>query len=83
MRFFSWLGAMFSENGTPSFSRVASMLHSLAVIGWGTHFAWHAHQCPDAVTLGGLAAFATAPYIVNQTRAAVIGKAQASNGQNS
>lgn len=67
----NWLREVFSENGQGSFSRLASALHTMGGLGWITHFVVHTHQLPDAVTLGGIAAFTVAPYAANKAAGAI------------
>ena len=67
----SWLREVFSDGGQGSASRVMLFLHSMAAIGWGSHFVYHTHTIPDVTTLGGLAAFAVAPYAANKTAEAI------------
>lgn len=62
--------SVFSESGQGSYARIAAAFHTVAAIGWGTHFVLHVHMLPDIATLSGLAAFATAPYTVGKVSSA-------------
>jgi hypothetical protein len=76
-----WKG-VFSDGGSPSSSRVLMGLHSLFSCGCLAHATYHNHAIPDAVTLGGLAAFATAPYAVGQIKSMIsAGKSQNGSAQ--
>lgn len=65
-----WRG-VFSDNGSPSASRILMLLHFIIGSIWGTHVVYHTHTMIDAVTLAGLTAFVTAPYALNCARNAV------------
>lgn len=67
----SFIVGVFSDNGSPSFSRVAGMIHTLIAVSCLGHVVWHANIIPDAMTLGGLGAFAGVPYALNQVKNAV------------
>lgn len=54
-----FLRTLFSESGTASWSRFASLIALGFVCGWITHIVGHTHALPD---LAGPAMFAAAPY---------------------
>jgi hypothetical protein len=57
----------FSEaDGTVSFARVMTFIHSGFVLAWTTHSVWAAHELPNVAALGGLTSFALAPYATNK-----------------
>lgn len=62
----AFLKAAFSDNGTPSSSRIIAAISTLASVGWITYMLIHSHVLPDVATLGGLTAFGTAHYAVNR-----------------
>ena len=62
----SFLREVFSEDGQGSFSRLASAFHTIAALGWGTHFVWFHHAIPDPPTLMALGGFVVAPYASNK-----------------
>lgn len=64
----------FSEGGTGSFARVASGFTVAASITALLFQTFHLGHAPDAVTVGGLAAFAIAPYSASRAAAAVQAK---------
>lgn len=69
--FLTFLAGAFSEDNHPSSSRLmCAATVTTACVGL-LHVVWHAGSIPDALTLGGLAAFAVCPYAVNQTKNAV------------
>lgn len=62
-----FLKLAFSEEGSPSSSRILTAFHSLCTIGVLANFSYHNHGgIPDVATLGGLATFATVHYAVNR-----------------
>lgn len=67
----SFFKSAFSEStGEGSASRVLTGVTTLVSCGCLIHVVQHTHAIPDALTMGGLAAFATAPYALNQAKAA-------------
>ena len=61
------LSTVFEEDpGQLSWSRVFSSFTVISAIAVLLHVVWHNHAIPDAVTLGGLGAWAVSPYAVNQ-----------------
>jgi hypothetical protein len=59
--------SVFSDNGSPSASRVLTMLHSLCAVGVVANYSVHNHGAiPDIATMGGLGVFATVHYAVNR-----------------
>ena len=56
----------FSDGGSPSSSRILSLLHSLVACGTLIYVSIHNHALPDGTTLTGLGAFVTAPYAINR-----------------
>jgi hypothetical protein len=63
----------FSDNGTPSSSRLLSAVCTLAVIVWGTYFVWHTRALPDGLTMGGMATLATSHLGVSKISSAIKG----------
>lgn len=61
-----WLGKAFSDNGTPSSSRLLTLLHSLVGCSALIYVLAKTHMMPDGTTLAGLGAFTTAHYAVNR-----------------
>jgi len=61
-----FLGKAFSDNGSPSSSRVLTLLHSLVACGVLAFVAVKTRTIPDGMTLTGLGAFSTAHYAVNR-----------------
>ncbi len=62
-----WAG-VFSDNGSPSSSRVLTAIHttvSCACLGYVTY---HNKAVPDATTLVGLGTFSTVHYAVNAVK---------------
>jgi hypothetical protein len=57
-----WKG-VFSDNGSPSFSRVATGLIVAFSCGWVTHIVWTSHALPD---FAGLALFIGTLYGLNR-----------------
>lgn len=66
-----WRSVFSESDGSGSFSRIASGLHSVAGLGWITHVVAHTHAIPDPTVLVGVAAFVTAPYAANKVSNAV------------
>ena len=62
---------VFSDDGAPSFSRVVGGVLAGFACGWLTFLVVHNRALPDGATLTGLAALVSAPYALNQGRAAV------------
>lgn len=56
----------FSDNGTPSSSRMLAIPHSLASIFVLVYLSVHLARFPGLDEATGLSAFATAPYAVNR-----------------
>lgn len=56
----------FSDNGSPSSSRLLTIPHSLAAIGVLIYATVKSHAVPDGTALAGLGAFATCHYAVNK-----------------
>jgi hypothetical protein len=54
------------ETGQLSWSRVFSSFTVISAIVILLRVVWHNNAIPDAVTLGGLGAWAVSPYAVNQ-----------------
>lgn len=70
-QFLSFQKSVFSEpTGEGSASRVLTGICVAVSCGCLIHVVQHTHAIPDALTMGGLAAFATAPYALNQAKAA-------------
>jgi hypothetical protein len=67
---FDFIKKAFSDNGTPSSSRILTVPHSLAAIFVMIFVAVKTHTYPDAVQAGGLGAFATIHYTVNRVTTA-------------
>ena len=61
-----YLGKAFSDNGSPSSSRLLTLLHSLVACGSLIYVLVKTHLLPDGTTLAGLGAFSTAHYAVNR-----------------
>lgn len=61
-----FLKSAFSDNGTPSSSRLLSIPHAAAAIFCLVYVSVKTHALPDGLAIGGLGAFATAPYAVNR-----------------
>ena len=62
-----WMSKAFSDGGSPSSSRVLTLLHSLVACAALVYIIIKTHLMPDGMTLTGLGAFATAHYAVNRT----------------
>jgi hypothetical protein len=56
----------FSDNGSPSSSRLLTIPHSLAAIFVLVYATIKNHAVPDGTVCAGLGAFATAHYFVNK-----------------
>lgn len=67
----SWTAAAFSDNGTPSSSRLLAACHSLAAVFALLFYVVKTHLLPDGTIAAGLGAFATAPYVVNKAGSAI------------
>lgn len=65
-----YLGKAFSDNGSPSSSRLLALLHSFVSCAVLVYVAMKNHSLPDGTVLAGLGAFATAPYAVNRASCA-------------
>lgn len=61
-----WLSKAFSDNGTPSSSRLLTLVHSVVACGALIYVIVKTHLLPDGATLAGLGAFSTAHYAVNR-----------------
>jgi hypothetical protein len=72
----TFLKGAFSDNGTPSSSRLLTAVHSGVVCGVLVAVVHHTHALPDAATMAGLGAFASVHYAVNRVTTA-FGKNQA------
>ena len=62
----TFLKGAFSDNGTPSSSRLLTALHSLVACGVLVAVVQHTRAVPDATALAGLGAFAGVHYAVNR-----------------
>ncbi len=71
----------FSDNGSPSSSRIISAVCALAAIGWISHVVIHTHALPGGVETGGITAFTTSHYIANRITTAFGNKDKQSDGQ--
>jgi hypothetical protein len=65
-----YLKAAFSDNGTPSSSRLLTLLHSTVATGVLIFYVAKTHLIPDGTVLAGLGAFTTAHYLVNRATTA-------------
>jgi hypothetical protein len=63
-----FLAKAFSDGGSPSSSRILTLLHSLVACGVLIYAVVRTpnHPLPDGMTLTGLGAFSTAHYAVNR-----------------
>jgi hypothetical protein len=61
-----WKKVFCEQDGTPSFSRVATGLLVAFACGWVTHVVAHSHQIPDSSLLLGLGAFMSVLYGANK-----------------
>lgn len=71
MSFFTFIAKAFSDCDQPSSTRITTFMHSCFACGWLTHVVRHTHGIPDAITLGGLAAFIMAPYTMGQLKSMI------------
>jgi hypothetical protein len=67
----AWIASAFSDNGTPSSSRILAAVHSLAATFVLIFVSVKTHAAPDGTVCGGLGAFATAPYFINKAGSAI------------
>lgn len=65
-----WWKKVFSDNGTPSMSRVLTVPHTLAAIFCLIFVTVKAGKLPGATEMAGLGSFATVHYLVNRTTSA-------------
>jgi hypothetical protein len=73
---------VFSDGGSPSSSRVLTLVHSLCAVGLLANYSYHNHGAiPDIATIGGLATFATVHYAVNRFSQGVGQKGAAAGAQ--
>jgi hypothetical protein len=63
-----FIKGVFSDNGSPSSSRVFTGLHSLTACSALLYVAIKTHGFPDGMTLTGLGAFVGAPLGINAVR---------------
>lgn len=63
---FQYAKSAFSDNGTPSSSRLLTLFHSLVSCGCLIFVIAKNHVLPDGMALTGLGAFVTAPYAINR-----------------
>lgn len=69
-RFLDFMEKAFSDNGSPSSSRILGALSVITVlIGW-LYVCIHSAVVPDATASAGAAALGTAPYAVNRATTA-------------
>jgi hypothetical protein len=61
----------FSDNGSPSSSRIISAVCALAAIAWISHVVIHTHALPGMAETGGVTAFSTSHYIANKIGSSV------------
>ncbi len=61
-----YLKQAFSDNGSPSSSRLLTAVHSLVACSVLIWVVVKTHTLPDGMTLTGLGAFSTAHYAVNR-----------------
>lgn len=61
-----WLAKAFSDNGSPSSSRVLTAVHSSIACAALAFVVLKTRALPDGTVLAGLGAFATAHYAVNR-----------------
>ena len=62
----TWMAGAFSDNGTPSSSRLLTLFHSIAAIFVLVFVAVKTHVYPDSVQGAALGGFATVHYAVNR-----------------
>ncbi len=67
---FSWVAKAFSDNGTPSSSRLLTAISMIVVLAGWLFVAVHNHQLPDGAATAGAAALGTAPYALNRATTA-------------
>lgn len=67
----AWISGAFSDAGTPSSSRVLTLLHSIAAMFALIFTTVKTGHPPDATVCGGLSAFATVHYFVNKGGSAI------------
>lgn len=65
-----YLKQVFSDNGSPSASRLLTLLHSLVSCACLVFVTAKTRALPDGMTLTGLGAFVTAPYAINRATVA-------------
>jgi len=65
-----YMAKAFSDNGSPSSSRLLTLLHSLVACAALIYIVVKTHVLPDGMTLTGLGAFSTAHYAVNRATTA-------------
>lgn len=65
-----FLKAAFSDNGTPSSSRLLTAVHSVVGCGVLVAVVAHTRTLPDAATMAGLGAFVSVHYAVNRVTTA-------------
>ena len=63
---FGYLKNAFSDNGTPSSSRLLTVPHSLVAMGSIVYMTVKTGGHPDAITIAALGGFATVHYAVNR-----------------
>ncbi len=67
---FQYLKSAFSDNGTPSSSRLLTAVHSAVACVVLVYVVVKSHVMPDGTTLTGLGAFSTAHYAINRVTTA-------------
>ena len=80
MAHISFIKTAFSDNGTPSSSRILTVPHSLAAIGCMVYMTVVTKGHPDAMAITAMGAFATVHYAVN--RASNVFVKNSTNGAN-
>jgi hypothetical protein len=65
-----YLKSAFSDNGTPSSSRLLTAVHSAVACAALGYVVIKNHAMPDGTTLTGLGAFSTAHYAINRVTTA-------------
>lgn len=68
---FAFIKDVLSDGGHGSTSRCLTFVTVIISCVGFLHVVWYSGKLPDAVTMAGLAAFAVAPYTVNQARNAI------------
>lgn len=63
-----FIKGVFSDGGSPSSSRVLTLVHSIVACGCLIFVVHKTAAIPDATTLGGLGAFAGVHYALNAAR---------------